>query len=347
VQRYDFSFNSTIAFLQKITNGDIFCGFIDEIEMSSVQTIEKKYKSRAIVWWKEIFSVILQPQNVTQRMNKYTSMLAASMAIALFASCGDYNALLKNPDTDARYEAAKQYFYDGNYNRASTLLLDLIAVNKGTEKGQESLYLLALANFKAKNYDSASEYFKKYYESYPKGYYAEDARLLSGLSLYMNTPEPILDQTDTYKAITEFSNFIEVMPNSKYRNEATDYIFKLQDKLIEKEYAAAKLYYDLGTYFGNCTEGGSNYQACIVTAQNAINDYPYSERREDFAILILRSKFDLAEQSIEAKRAERYQSAAEEYYSFQNEYPESKFMKKADDLFKKAQPYLSVETNNN
>lgn len=277
-------------------------------------------------------------------MKLYTLAWAAAAMLAL-ASCDSYNTLLKSTDIDQRHEAAKQYFYDGHYNRAHQLLYDLLAITKGTDRGQETIYMLAMSDFKSKNYDTASEYFKTYYETYPRGYYAEDAHLYAGLALFKNTPEPILDQTDTYNAITEFTGFIEAMPNSKYRKEAEDYIFKLQEKLIEKEYASAKLYYDLGSYFLNCSEGGSNYQACIITAQNAINDYPYSDRREDFAILILRAKFDLAEQSTEERRAERYQSAAEEYYSFTNEYPDSKFMKRAQELYAKAKPYLMVESN--
>lgn len=266
-----------------------------------------------------------------------------SALLLLLTSCDNYNALLKTTDIDQKYEAAKEYYYYGKYSRAATLLYDLLATTKGTDRGQEALFLLGTAEFRAKNYDNASEYYKTYYDTYPRGYYSEDARLLSGLALFMNTPEPILDQTDTYKAISEFTNYIEFLPAGKYRKEAEEHIFKLQDKLIEKEYSSAKLYYDLGSYFGNCSEGGSNYQACIVTSQNAINDYPYSSRREDFAILILRSKFDLAAQSVESRKAERYQNAAEEFYSFQNEYPESKFMKRAEELYAKAKPYLTTE----
>lgn len=276
---------------------------------------------------------------------KLSLTLGVVTAMLALTSCNEYNALLKSSDLDARYEAAKQYYYDGHYNRAKTLLDDMVLVNRGTDRGQETVFLLGMASFKSKDYDSASDWFKKYYETYPRGSFGELARLYSGMSLLMNTPEPILDQTDTYRAISEFTSYIEAMPDSRYRKEAEAAIFKLQDKLIEKEYAAAKMYYDLGSYFGNCTEGGSNYQACIVTAQNAINDYPYSPRREDFAILILRSKFDLAAQSVEARKAERYQSAAEEYYSFQNEYPESKFMKRADELYAKAKPYLKVQAD--
>ena len=45
--------------------------------------------------------------------------------------------------------------------------------------------------------------------------------------------------------------------------------------------------------------------------------------REDFALLIMKSKFELAEQSIEAKRLDRYRDAEDECYGFLNEYPES------------------------
>ena len=216
---------------------------------------------------------------------------------------------------------------------------------KGTDKGEESLYLMAMANFKARNYDAASSYFKKYYQSYPRGIFAEEAYYHCGKSLYMDTPEPKLDQTDTYEAVTEFQNFLELYPTSRFREDAQNKIFDLQDKLVEKEYLSAKLYYNLGSYFGNCTSGGSNYQACIVTAENAIKDYPYTSRREDFAILILKAKFELAEQSIELKKEERYHNAIDEYYSFVNEFPESAFLKEATSLFEKAKKHVRVDEN--
>jgi len=140
----------------------------------------------------------------------------------------------------------------------------------------------------------------------------------------LDTPEPRLDQSSTYKAIEELQMFIEYFPESDRKELAQNMIFELQDKLVKKELYSAQLYYNLGTYFGNCTSGGSNYEACIITAQNAINDYPYSSLREDFAVLIMKSKFELAEQSIESKKIDRYRDAEDECYGFINEYPDSK-----------------------
>ena len=110
---------------------------------------------------------------------------------------------------------------------------------------------------------------------------------------------------------------------------------ELQDKLVEKEYLNAKLYYDLGSYFGNCTYGGNNYEACVITAQNALNDYPYTSMREDFAILIMKSKYELAQMSVESKKLQRYQDAEDECYGFINEYPDSKERETAEKYIKK------------
>lgn len=264
-------------------------------------------------------------------------------AMLMLAACTDYNKVVKTSNVDYKYEAAKQYYAEGQYNRASLVLRDVIAILKGTDKGEESLFLLGMSYFNANSFDAAASVFKKYYQTYPHGIYTEEARFYSGKSLYENTPEPKLDQSATYGAISEFSQFMEEYPYSYLRQPAQDMVFALQDKLVEKEYLAAKLYYDLGNYFMNCSNGGSNYQACIVTAQNAINDYPYTSRREDFAFLILKAKFDLAAQSVDEKKEERYHSAIDEYYGFTNEYPESKYMKEANSLYAKAKKYADDE----
>ncbi len=257
------------------------------------------------------------------------------LALLVLASCNDYNKVLKSTDYDYKYEAAKQYFAEGDFNRAALTLQEVVTVFKGTDKGEESLFLLGMSNMNAHNYDAAVAYFRKYYETYPRGTYAELSRFNCGKALYLTTPETRLDQTPTYEAVTEFSNFIEAFPASTLRDAASEYIFSLQDKLVEKEYHSAMLYYNLGSYFGNCTNGGSNYQACIVTSENAIKDYPYTSRREDFYVLILKAKFELAEQSVDYKKEERYHNAIDEYYGFVNEYPESKHLKLAHALFEK------------
>lgn len=256
---------------------------------------------------------------------KKTILIAMSSAVLLFSSCAqEYNRVYKSQDYTYKYEYAKECFANGKYSRAVGLLTELVTIEKGTENAQESLYMLAMSEYCLQDYESAAQYFKKYYERYPKGYYAEQAKYYIGESLYASTPEPRLDQSPTIQAISAYQDFIDVYPDSKLKDQATHRMFELQDKLVIKEYYNAKLYYDLGTYFGNCTSGGNNYQACIVTAQNALSDYPYSNMREQFSILVMKSKYQLAKMSVISKQMERYEDAQDECYGFLNEYPDSK-----------------------
>ena len=195
--------------------------------------------------------------------------------------------------------------------------------------------MLAMGEYGLNDYEAASETFKKYYQTYPRGRYAEMASFYIGQSLFEGTPESRLDQTPTIAAIAAFQDYLDIFPEGKMKSTAQQRLFDLQDKLIRKEYLNAKLYYNLGSYFGNCTSGGNNYEACIITAQNALNDYPYSNLREDFSILIMKSKYELAQMSVESKKLQRYQDAEDECYGFINEYPNSKERKTAEDYIKK------------
>lgn len=260
--------------------------------------------------------------------------------VLLFSSCAqEFNKVYKSNNYPYKYEFAKECFANGKYTKAITLLTDLIAVEKGTDNAEESLYMLGMASYCSKDYEGAAQTFKRYYQSYPRGQFAEMAHYYEGQSIYESTPEPRLDQSMTITAISALQNFLDLYPDSKLKKPAQQRLFDLQDKLVTKEYASAKLYYDLGSYFGNCTSGGNNYQACIITAQNALKDYPYSNKREDFSLLIMKSKFELAQQSVEEKKFERYQDAEDECYGFLNEYPDSKEKETAEKYIEKCKKY--------
>ena len=119
------------------------------------------------------------------------------------------------------------------------------------------------------------------------------ARFYCGYGYYLDSPEAKLDQTGTYRAIDEMQRFLDYFPNSERAKQAQDIIFELQDKLVYKELLNAQLYYNLGNYMGN------NYQSAIITAQNALKEYPYTRYKETLSMLILKSKYQEAVQSIE------------------------------------------------
>ena len=275
-------------------------------------------------------------------MKKIPSIILGLVLVGLLSGCaGEYNKVYKYADHDYRYEYAKQCFALGKYGHAESLLIDLINYKKGSDDAQEALYMLAMAQYMNRDYEAASATFKKYYTTYPKGQYAENAMFYVGQSLYEGAPEPRLDQTPTIGAINAYQQFLDYFPDSKMRHTAQRRLFELQDKLIMKELLSAQLYYNLGGYFGNVNSGNeSNYISCIVTAQNALRTYPYSKWREDFSLLIMKSKFQLAENSSEDKQLERYRDAEDECYGFINEYPESKDVALAEKYIEKCKKVI-------
>lgn len=273
------------------------------------------------------------------RIMKKLTLIASCVALLMTSCVNEYNQITKSGDYTLKYEYAKQCYAQGKYSRAVPLLQELVTMKKGSTEGEECLYMLAMSEFGMKDYETASEYFKKYFSSYPKGRYAENAKYYVGESLFQNAPEPRLDQSTTMTAIAAFQEYLDIFPDAHLKAQATGRLYALQDLLVEKEYKSARLYFDLGTYFGNCTNGGNNYEACIVTAQNALKDYPYSNKREEFASLVMKSKYELAKMSVESKQLERYQDAEDECYGFINEYPDSKERTLAEKYIEKCKEY--------
>lgn len=275
--------------------------------------------------------------------NSRILFLPIAICSLLLVSCSEYSYVLKSNDYEFRYETAKALYAEGHYRHAAELFSLLLAPLKGTQYGEESLYMLAESNLKAKDYESAAMFFRKYYQAYPKGHYMELARYNSGYALYKQTGDVRLDQTSTMEAITEFQTFLDYCPDTNLKDQAQEIIYALQDKLVQKEYLAAKLYYDLGTYTINSIYGGNNYEACVVTAQNALKDYPYASAslREDLSILVLRAKYLLARHSVEEKRVERFRDTVDEYYAFQNDFPESQYKKDAELIFNYAERVIA------
>lgn len=257
------------------------------------------------------------------------------MITVLLSSCGEYNKILKSTDYELKYSYAKKYFNAKQYSKSATLLEELVTIFKGTAYAEESLYLLAQSYYGQKDYQTAAQYFQTYYTTYPKGEYTELARYYSGYGLYLDSPDPRLDQSQTYKAIEQLQLYLEYYPQSERAEEAQKIMFELQEKLAYKELLAARLYYNLGTYLGN------NYLSCVITSQNALKDYPYSKYREEFMYLIIRSKYELALVSVEEKLQGRYREVVDEYYNYMNEYPEGKYVKQVQKFYDYASKRIS------
>jgi outer membrane protein assembly factor BamD len=260
------------------------------------------------------------------------------LAVSL-ASCGEYNKVLKSRDAELKYTYARKYFDQKKYSRTTTLLDEILTTYTGSSKEQEILFLMAQAYFYDKDYTSATQYYTRYYNKFPKGDYTELARFNAAYGLYLDSPDARLDQTNTIKSIQEFQNFLEHFPQSEKAPEAQDLMFKLQEKLAYKELLAARLYFNLGLYMGN------NYESCIVTSREALKNYLFSELSEEFQILIVRSRYELAYYSVEEKKQARYRELMDEHFNYKNMFPDGKYMKETEKYYHQALKVLGQDAD--
>ena len=259
----------------------------------------------------------------------------------IFASCSEYQKLLKSTDSELKYNKAMEFYQAEDYTRAATLFEELIGIYRGSDKSEILIYSYSESLYELEDYLTASHYYQQLIKTYPASDYAEESQFMSAYCKYKMSPKARLDQTYTDESINEFQLFINMYPNSARVAEATRLMDEMRDKLVYKSYLNAKLYFDLGTYRGN------NYLSAVIAAQNSLKEFPDTKYREELSFLILESKHIQAVKSIETKQDERARDAVDEYYSFINEFPESKYLKKAEQIYKVSSALIKNPENNN
>ena len=252
----------------------------------------------------------------------------------VLAGCGDYQKLLKSRNPEEKYQAALLYFNQKQYVKAQTLLDDVTSYYKGTERSEDVLAYLARCYMGQKDYSSATEYYRAYTRSYPKGKYATEAYFQLGHCQYLDSPDARLEQDITRKAIEAFTQFVELYPESPYAEQAYSEMAEMYDKLAQKELYSARLYYNLGTYLGN------NYLSCEIVCKNALKNYPSNQYQEEFNWLILQSKYQQMVNSFEELKLDRARDTQDEYYNFITEYPTSKHRKEADKMLVQIRKFI-------
>jgi outer membrane protein assembly factor BamD len=85
---------------------------------------------------------------------------------------------------------------------------------------------------------------------------------------------------------------------------------------------------------------GNNYESAVVVAKNAIKNYPYSKYKEELELLVLKSRYQEANMSVDERKSDRFREVIDEYYSFINNYPDSPNRSEAENIYKIASKYV-------
>jgi outer membrane protein assembly factor BamD len=246
-------------------------------------------------------------------------------------SCNEFLKVTKSTDYEFKVKKAKEYYDKKEYGHSSQLYQELVNIYRGTNRADQIYYYLAKSFYGLKDYTLASHYFRLLIKEFPRSSYGEESQFLIGYCLYLDSPSPRLDQATTREAIDAFQLFLNIFPTSTRVAEANQLIDKLKEKLVYKSYLSGKLYYDL-----------QDYRAAVISLTNCLKEYPDSKYREELMFYMLKSKYLLGVNSVEEKKRERLNNVIDEYYTFADEFPKSKYRKEADRFFDSVKKLMNL-----
>lgn len=228
-----------------------------------------------------------------------------------------------------------EYYEQGNYDRALQLFDVMQAYYRTKPEGETIAYLTAECYYHKEDYIIASSYYKRFVSKYPFSQHAEEALYKSATCYYIISPKITLDQSDTYTAISEYQNFIDVYPQSPKVAEANGRIDTLRMKLEEKEYDICRLYFKM-----------EEYQAAITTYEAFLREHPTTAYREEILNNMVINYYRYAENSVKSKQRERYELALEKYNTLCYVFPESEYIAKLEPTITKIREKLEKYKSN-
>jgi outer membrane protein assembly factor BamD len=265
------------------------------------------------------------------RKIKYIVLIALVISIC---ACSKYQKLLKSTDYEKKYEIAKKYYASKDYFRTIQLLDQVLIYFKGTAKADSAYYMYAYSYYYQNDYLSAAYHFKNFAVTYFMSPFTEECYYMSAYCLYLDSPVYKLDQTNTFQAIKELQQFVDLYPKSPRVAECNKILDELRLKLQMKYFEISKLYLQ--------TE---NYVAAIWSFKNNLNDYPDNIYKEEILFNLIKANYLYAKHSVDSKKVERYQAAIEAYNLFVKTYTTSKFSSLAESYYKSAQKEIDKIKN--
>jgi len=242
-----------------------------------------------------------------------------------------FRKVVKSQDPELKFLYAEKYFTNKDYYKAQALFEELIPIWRLTEKGSLCYFRYAQCYYEMEDFYLASYYFKSFNKTHSTDPRAEEALFISALCKVKISPTYSLDQTDTKEAIDQMQLFLDKYPKSIRKDTCNMLIDKLTDKLDRKKFEVAMLYYKT-----------SNYKAASIAFDVCLEYYPESNHKEEIMYYRIKSDFLLAENSIQAKKVERYEETIKSYHNFVSAFPESIYLKSAERILEDSKKQLEM-----
>lgn len=226
-------------------------------------------------------------ENSMQLYIKNTFITALSVATLLIMGCANTS---KNQNADAdrlamcqeRFSKIDESFKKQEYGKIKVKLEELLTACPGTGFMEQAQFMLAESHFHLEEWIEARGEYGSFILNFPGSPFIETAEFRKAVSSFNMEYHIARDETQTAVAMKDFERFASNYPESPLKDSVTYYYDLLLNRLAEKDYQTANLYYKL-----------EKPKAVIIYLKDFLANYPKNQKRFDAFLLMARSYSDL------------------------------------------------------
>lgn len=182
----------------------------------------------------------------------------------------------------------------GKYGDVILQLAELKVQCSGHEVMDSIIYYLGMAYMHQDRIAEAKFEFQQLIRDFPRSPFAHEARFRIGHASFVGSNSYERDQTETKNAVRELSQFIEMNPESEFRDSAALYLDQAVEKLAKKEFMSARFY-----------EKMEEYESAVIYYRVFLEEFPDSKFAPD-------ARISMAEDLIKINRVSEAEEVLEE-----------------------------------
>lgn len=237
----------------------------------------------------------------------YATLMSVIIGLS-FQQCASQKEDLEASNIADTYARGMEYLEKENYLKAEEVFTFIIYNDPGGAYADDAQYQLAETYFEREEYLLAISEYDRLIRRMKNSSYVEDAFWKKTEAYCELSPDFRLEKDMTDKALRYLYDFMDIYPESQYRDEAELRITEMREKLAKKLLESAKLYNTLREhesaiyYFDNVIEEYGDtrlYAAARLGKAEAMTELgKWSEARELLTSIALNGKNDLTPKEI-------------------------------------------------
>ncbi len=248
------------------------------------------------------------------------------LIVIVQSSCvNEFEKVRTSNDPKLVLKKANEYFKDEDYISAQTLYELSVQYYRGKEEAEDIFLNLAYTFYHTGEYMTASHYFTNFVTTFYNSKKKEEADYMSAYSNYKLSPNYKLDQSFSQKSIESMQEFITKYPDSKRIPECNKLIDEMRGKMERKAYEQGVLYHQI-----------SQYQSAVTAFEVMLKDFPGSIYETNARQLLIKSSFELASNSIEDKKEERFNDTISYCKKYMDKFKDKKLASEIKDIYNKS-----------